>query len=120
MPELTLADLKGGRYAELPVVETPLYDVDEMVKATMEEPVWLHFGAGNIFRIFIAGIADQLLNNKSLTKGIIAADLFDGEIIDEIYKPHDNLTLAASMRADGIIYLKIVVVFILYFNTMSN
>ncbi|MCR4669918.1 MAG: mannitol dehydrogenase family protein [Saccharofermentans sp.] len=108
MPELTLADLKSGRYAELPVVETPIYDIDEMIKATMEEPVWLHFGAGNIFRIFIAGIADQLLNNKSLTKGIIAADLFDGEIIDEIYKPHDNLTLAASMRADGHIYLKIV------------
>ena len=72
-----------------------------MRAATAKEPQWLHIGAGNIFRGFIAGIAQTLLNAGELTRGIIAADSFDGEIIDKIYKPFDNLTLNVSLCSDG-------------------
>ena len=71
------------------------------MRTRREEPQWLHIGAGNIFRGFIAGIAQTLLNAGELTRGIIAADSFDGEIIDKIYKPFDNLTLNVSLCSDG-------------------
>ncbi|MBO4578954.1 MAG: mannitol dehydrogenase family protein [Clostridiales bacterium] len=105
MAELKLADIKS--FASLPV-KTPSYDIESMIAKTCAEPTWLHFGAGNIFRIFIAGLADDLLDKGLLDKGIIAADLFDGEIIDKIYEPHDNLTLAAGMKADGRIDLSVI------------
>ena len=31
-----------------------------------ENPVWVHFGIGNIFRVFIGGIADGLLEEGVL------------------------------------------------------
>ena len=32
--------------------ELPKYDRENVKKATIENPTWLHFGAGNIFRGF--------------------------------------------------------------------
>ena len=40
----------------------PEYDWKNMCQATEETPVWVHFGAGNIFRGFIAGLSQRLLN----------------------------------------------------------
>ena len=34
--------------------ELPKFDRAAMIKATGENPVWVHFGAGNIFRAFHA------------------------------------------------------------------
>ena len=82
-------------------VALPAYDRAKMIKATLEAPVWVHFGAGNIFRGFIAGLQQRLLNAGLADRGIIAAETFDGEIIDRIYKPFDSLTLMVSLRPDG-------------------
>ena len=79
----------------------PGYDREKMVRATWEAPVWVHFGAGNIFRGFIAGLQQRLLNAGEADRGIIAAETFDGEIIDRIYQPFDSLTLMVSLRPDG-------------------
>ena len=35
-------------------VKLPAFDHDAMTAKTKEHPVWVHFGAGNIFRGFIA------------------------------------------------------------------
>ena len=35
-------------------IALPQYDWKEMCAATEKNPVWVHFGAGNIFRGFIA------------------------------------------------------------------
>ena len=82
-------------------VALPKYDWKKMCAATEEKPVWIHFGAGNIFRGFIAGLQNRLLNENLAEKGIIAAETFDYEIIDKIYLPHDSMTLMVSLKPDG-------------------
>ena len=52
----------------------PEYDIVKMCNATKENPVWLHFGAGNIFRAFICAAAQKLLNEGSADTGIICAE----------------------------------------------
>ena len=79
----------------------PEYDWKTMCQATEEAPVWVHFGAGNIFRGFIAGLSQRLLNKGLSESGIVAAETFDYDIIDKIYAPHDSMTLMVSLKPDG-------------------
>lgn len=55
-------------------VKLPGFDVDKMVAKTEESPVWVHFGAGNIFRGFIAVLQQRLLEQGLAESGIIASD----------------------------------------------
>jgi len=71
----------------------PKYDIAAVKAKTMAEPVWLHFGAGNIFRGFPAVLQQKLLNDGLSDRGIIVAEAFDEEIIDKAYTPFDNLSL---------------------------
>lgn len=73
-------------------VALPQYDWAKMAEKTAEKPVWVHFGAGNIFRGFIAGLQQRLLNAGLADSGIVAAETFDYDIIDKIYVPHDSMT----------------------------
>ena len=82
-------------------IALPDYDPEELAKKTRENPKWIHFGIGNIFRIFIGGIADKLINAGLLDKGIICAETFDFDVVDKIYDPFDNLALAVTLHADG-------------------
>ena len=99
--QLTNEGLKNREAWEAKGVKLPAYDREKMVRKTAEEPIWIHFGAGNIFRGFIAGLQQRLLNAGEAEKGIIAAETFDDEIIDRIYKPFDSLTLMVSLKPDG-------------------
>ena len=82
-------------------VTLPQFDHEAMTAATKEHPIWVHFGAGNIFRGFIAALQQKLLNEGLSDKGIIAADTFDYDIIDKIYTPFDNLTMMVTLNPDG-------------------
>ncbi|MCX4378605.1 MAG: mannitol dehydrogenase family protein [Lachnospiraceae bacterium] len=81
----------------------PQYDIEQVAKATRENPFWIHFGAGNLFRAFHAVIAQNLLNAGKLDRGILVAEGFDYEIIEKMYTPHDNLGIAVTLKADGTI-----------------
>jgi fructuronate reductase len=82
-------------------IDLPPYDPSQIAAVTRESPVWVHFGIGNIFRIFIGGIADRLLTGGYTDKGITCAEAFDYDVVDRIYEPYDNLVLAVTLHADG-------------------
>lgn len=86
----------------------PQYDHDKMVAATKENPFWIHFGAGNLFRAFHARVVEDMLNRGELDRGIIAVEGFDYEIVEKRYFPHDNLGIAVTLKADGTIEKKVV------------
>ncbi len=99
--KLTDQGLKNTSFWQERGVRLPQYDRDSMKAQTFAGPVWVHFGAGNIFRGFIAGLQQRLLDEGLADRGIIAAETFDDEIIDRIYNPFDSLTLMVSLKPDG-------------------
>ena len=101
MVELSKKGIENKEQWELLNIDMPHYDVEKMVIETIENPRWIHFGAGNIFRGFIAVLQQRLLNEKLTDTGIIAVESFDFQIIDTIYKKYDNLSLLVLMDPDG-------------------
>ena len=79
----------------------PSYDREAVRKRTAEAPMWVHFGAGNIFRAFQAAVADKLLAEGVLDRGIIVAEGFDYEIIEKMNRPSDDLSVLVTLKADG-------------------
>ena len=86
----------------------PQYDREALKAKTHEEPTWLHFGAGNIFRAYQASILEKALNEGKYDRGVIVAESFDYELIDSTYRPFDNLTLSVVLKADGSIEKNVV------------
>ena len=107
--ELTLKSLHDDRDAFLAAgYHLPEFDYDTVHKNTVEHPHWIHFGAGNIFRAFQANVAQNLLNSGILDTGLIAAEGYDYEIIEKSYRPHDNLSILATLKADNTVERTIV------------
>ena len=82
-------------------IALPTFDWKQMRRKTFAAPRWVHFGEGNIFRGFIAGLQQRLLNQGLESAGILAAETFDDGIIDQIDHPHDSMTLLVTLRPDG-------------------
>ena len=79
----------------------PRFDREIVRERTRKEPVWLHFGAGNIFRSFPAVIQQRLLDEGLQDRGIIVAEGYDHEIIDAAYAAYDDLSVSVTLKADG-------------------
>ena len=99
--KLTLQGIQDTAAYEKAGIRLPDYDIGSMRNKTIQSPRWVHFGIGNIFRIFIGGIADELLNRKETDSGIVCVETFDYEVVEKIYRPYDNLALAVTLYGDG-------------------
>jgi fructuronate reductase len=89
-------------------IALPKFNIEEMVTKTKEKPTWIHFGAGNIFRGFIATLQQELLDSHQVESGIVAVEAYDYQIIDRIYKPSDDLSLLVLMKSDGTLDKKVI------------
>lgn len=108
MAKITLQGLSTDKAAlEAAHVELPKFDVKAVQEYTKTHPVWIHCGAGNIFRGFVASLQQTLLNEGLQQSGIQTVSCYDGAIIDEVYKPHDHLTLEVTLMPDKTTRLKV-------------
>lgn len=89
-------------------IKLPNYDVEKVAEKTKENPTWLHFGAGNIFRGFISLLQQNLLDKGLSKTGIIAVESYDYEIIEKIYVPYDNLSMLVVMNLDGTLEIEVI------------
>lgn len=99
--KLTLEGMKNTASFQKAGILLPGYDVAAVSKKAKQAPRWAHFGIGNIFRIFIGGIADGLLEAGVLDRGLTCIETFDYDVVDKIYTPYDNLGLSVILHADG-------------------
>ncbi len=99
--KLTLEGIKNTAVFQKAGILLPGYDVAAVSKKAKQAPRWAHFGIGNIFRIFIGGIADGLLEAGVLDRGLTCIETFDYDVVDKIYTPYDNLGLSVILHADG-------------------
>lgn len=107
--ELTLNGLQKDRQAfEEAGYRLPTFDHSKVMEKTTSSPVWIHFGAGNIFRAFQCNVVQNLLNEGVLDTGLIAAEGYDYEIIEKMNRPHDNLSILATLKADNTVEKTIV------------
>ncbi|WP_161979306.1 mannitol dehydrogenase family protein [Streptococcus sp. S784/96/1] len=80
--------------------QVPKFDVTNMRVRTQQHPEWIHFGAGNIFRAFLASAHQSLLNQNLVDTGIIVVEGYDYEIIDYLVA-NDGLTINVTLKQDG-------------------
>lgn len=99
--KLRQEELKNVEVWEKAGFELPKFNREEMIKNTKENPEWIHFGAGNIFRAFPAAVCQELLNKGILNTGIIVAEGYDYEIIEKSYKKFDDLSVLVTLKANG-------------------
>ena len=99
--KLDLASLKNRAAWDAAGVKLPGFDIPAIIENTKAAPTWVHFGAGNIFRGYVANLQNDLLNKGLASTGIIAVDSSDGDQLVKVYRPFDNLTLLVTLYADG-------------------
>ncbi len=99
--ELTIQGLEDREDWLKAGIEIPSYDIVKTAEKAKAGPRWAHFGIGNIFRIFLGGIADKLISEGDMEGGITCLETFDFDVVDKIYEPFDNLVLSVTLHKDG-------------------
>ena len=97
--KLTLQGLQEKEQWKNAGIGLPSYDIEKWQKRQRKTRCGYIFGAGNIFRIFIGGIADTLISSGEMKKGITCVETFDFDVVDKIYRPYDNLVLAVTLKS---------------------
>jgi len=106
--KLNISNLKNKEFWQSKGYQLPNFDIEKMKENTLKNPMWLHFGAGNIFRAFPAALQQDLLDKGLSDRGIIVCESYDEEIIEKAYTPYDNLSILITLKADGSIDKKII------------
>ena len=99
--KLTIEGIKNTAEWEAKGYSLPKFDRAAVEAATKANPFWIHFGAGNIFRAFQANVVQELLNKGVLDRGLVVAEGYDYEIIEKMYRPHDNIGALVTLKSSG-------------------
>jgi len=92
----SIAEQKGWEGDHLPA-----YNPVTIRENTEKSPRWLHFGPGNIFRIFPAVLCQRLIEEGKMDTGIVSVEGYDDEVITKCFHPYDNLVIGVTLNADG-------------------
>ncbi len=106
--KLNLDSIKNRERWEDKGFNLPKYDIKLLRAETKAKPRWLHFGPGNLFRMFIARVQDELLDLGLTDTGVIVAETFNADSLDYIFRPYDNLSTAVTLKSDGDLDLRVV------------
>lgn len=82
-------------------IKVPKFDQEEATKVGIENPQWVHFGGGNLFRSFHALIAQDLLNQGNLKGGVTVVETHGKQLIENVYHKYDNRSLSVILNNDG-------------------
>ncbi len=85
---------------------TATYDREPIIHRALSAPRWVHFGAGNIFRAFIALGADRAIEAGAMDTGLIACASRDE--VEYAYRPVGDLCASVVLGADGTMDVRIV------------
>ena len=99
--KLTVEGIKDTSEWKAKGYSLPEFDREKAKKATKDAPFWIHFGAGNIFRAFQANVVQGLLNAGVIDRGLVVAEGYDYEIIEKMYRPHDNIGVLVTLKSSG-------------------
>lgn len=86
----------------------PEYDREKVLINTEKNPEWIHFGAGNIFRAFQGNLMDRLLEMGAVDTGLVVCEGYDYEIVEKMNRPHDDLSILVTLKADGTTEKKVI------------
>ncbi len=106
--QLNATELSDAKAWKAAGYQIPEYNRDKVIADTAKSPVWIHFGAGNIFRAFQANVVEKLLHNGLVNRGIVVAEGYDYEIVEKICQPYQNYNILATLKADGSIEKKVI------------
>lgn len=105
--ELNLTSLAEKDAFEQAGIALPAFDVEKMQKAARTNPRWIHLGPGNIFRVFPARIAHDLLANGEHWP-VTAVVGMDPAELDLQLGAHDLMTLSVTLHPDGVQELSVI------------
>ena len=69
-------------------VKLPQCDTDTIKATGWEQPRWIHFGAGDLYRAFHAAIAQELADQGKLDRGVEVAETFSPFTLVEVFAPY--------------------------------
>lgn len=78
----------------------PSFDVAQMQKSGKETPRWVQIGPGNIFRIFVARIAHDLVADGHMWP-VTGVQTLAAEEMDRQLGKHDLMSLGVTLNPDG-------------------
>lgn len=99
--QFNLSSLSDRNFYADAGIELPAFDVQAVARRTERSPVWVHFGAGNIYRALIAHVQQRLLDQGLQHAGLTAVVSRSSGALGAIWAPHDNLTMLCSIEPDG-------------------
>ena len=98
--ELNVAGLTNAKAFSDGGIALPGFDVVTMQKQAKKHPRWVHLGPGNIFRVFLARIAAQMIERGNFWP-VTAVVPRDPRELDMQLGAHDLLSLGVTLNPDG-------------------